>query len=184
VSRTLSDAGARVSAVGASVLLDVERPATCEPEYQRLCSSCFSFQVCPYRNVCTERASCCGAFRNLMYPSLFNLLACSPFARMAVSRILRTHVVVVGRGSCVGFVVAGTAILQCLTFTNRKAQVGCQDCGQNWLPQAAVSSTPSHFPHQSQPHLPTTLRMHMLTYSLFSDILFDPWVSVASSLGK
>jgi hypothetical protein len=78
--RTLSDASAGVAAVGASVLLDVERARTCGwivrqhfgSEEKRLIESGRRRRVVgvAYRSVCTERASCCGACRKIQYPWL------------------------------------------------------------------------------------------------------------------
>jgi hypothetical protein len=71
--RTFPDAGARVSAVGAGLLLDVEgavtwRDAVSTPPPRLIPVSV----VRAYRSVCTERASCCGACRSSTFPSLFN----------------------------------------------------------------------------------------------------------------
>lgn len=94
--RTLSDGCAWVSAVGASVLLDVERAAACKtkfvsalhhrlpirtvsltrpsfPSASHRIHSLFLMLDMTYRSVCTERASCCGACRSWRYPWLFNL---------------------------------------------------------------------------------------------------------------
>ena len=91
IERTLSNAGAWVSAVGAGVLLDVHRAAACKSSmYQQFVltttSSLLSFSglflpihdsalrlsspALTYHSVCTERATCCGAFRSWMFPSL------------------------------------------------------------------------------------------------------------------
>ena len=76
--RTLSDASAGVAAVGASVLLDVERAGACirssvsisGPEEVGRTQSWSSVVGVAYRSVCTERASCCGACRKIQYPWL------------------------------------------------------------------------------------------------------------------
>jgi hypothetical protein len=83
--RTLSDASARVAAVGASVLLDVERARACvwssvsisgpvrrgRDRSRAVVTSSSSVVVgVAYRSVCTERASCCGACRKIQYPWL------------------------------------------------------------------------------------------------------------------
>jgi hypothetical protein len=94
--RTLSNAGAGVSAVGAGVLLDVHGTAACErmgrtsaklrrcphfppsPSGGQFCCHCHSLPSSfpsfssrgTYRSVCTGRATCCGAFRSWTFPSL------------------------------------------------------------------------------------------------------------------
>lgn len=71
VRRTLPDTGARVTAVGASVLLDVKRATTLGIR-QHSCSFILQFfSVRAYRSVCTGRASCCGACQSWTFPSLF-----------------------------------------------------------------------------------------------------------------
>jgi hypothetical protein len=75
VRRTLPDGSARVTAVGASVLLHVQR-ATTLSLYQYPVPEVLIVPVRSYRSVCTERASCCGAFRSWTFPSL--LTHCQP----------------------------------------------------------------------------------------------------------
>jgi len=65
---TLPNAGARVSAVRAGVLLYVEGSLAWR-EYQYP-SNIHHVSISAYRNVCTERASCCAVFRNFPYPLL------------------------------------------------------------------------------------------------------------------
>ena len=70
--RTLPNASARVSAVGASLLLNVERAAACCTRIRTTIFSCLVVHSdSAYRSVCTGRGSCCGACRSWTFPSLY-----------------------------------------------------------------------------------------------------------------
>lgn len=114
--RTLSNASAWVSAVGASVLLDVHRAAACvtssisirSSKSSSLHSTNVQSQYAPssislsshllsslrwstHRNVCTERASCCGAFRSWTFPWLLPIVSDPISSIAALCAVERTH---------------------------------------------------------------------------------------------